>query len=162
MPENAVAHRFRIVCEAMDPANPGDARRAFDPAQEETLIRLVKRLYAQSNRQDPESFQEQRRFQRMPFHRVVTLTPCPTLEEPKLHDAEPVVAKDISGGGLCFVHSRQPPHKQILITLSEEDLIPVCMLAEVKYVLPTAQGMYLIGVQFKQRVHLAIEGVLDE
>ena len=162
MPENAVANRYRIVCEAIDPNNPADARRVLDPAQEETLLRLVKRLYAQANRHDPDSFQEQRRFQRMPFHRVVTLTPCPTLKDPKLHDAEPVVAKDISSGGLCFVHSRQPQHKQILITLSEEDLIPVCMLAEVKYVLPTVQGMYLIGVEFKQRVHLAIEDVLDE
>ncbi len=127
MSEKAVATRYRVVCEAIDPTSAADARRVLDPTQEETLIRLVKRLYAQSSRQDPETYQEQRRFQRMPFHRVVTLTPCPTLEEPKLYDAEPVVAKDISAGGLCFVHSRQPQHKQILITLSDEDLIPsVC------------------------------------
>jgi hypothetical protein len=162
MGESTLATKWRVVCEPLDPLWQAEGRRTLDPAQEETLVRLVKRLFAQSARQEAGSFSEQRRHRRMPFHRVVTLTPCPTLEDPWLHEAEPVVAKDISSGGLCFVHSRQPQQKQILITLSEEELIPVCMLAEIKYVLPTQQGMYLIGVEFKQRVHLAIEGSLDE
>ncbi|MBY0586259.1 PilZ domain-containing protein [bacterium] len=153
--------KYRVSVEEYDPAAPAEPRKKIDKNQEETLLGLVKRLYDRSCRNETIPFHDQRRFQRLPFHRVVTLTPCPTLEEPRLHEAEPVVAKDISSGGLCFVHHRRPTEKQILITLGEENLIPICMLAEVRYVVPTQQAMYVIGVEFKQRVQLSLEEALE-
>jgi hypothetical protein len=161
-PTPAGSLKYRVQVEAYDPQPTSGRTRVLDKKQEEALVGLVRRLYEQSSKIELDPFSEQRRFKRLPFHRIVTLTPCPTLDDPRLHDAEPVVAKDISSGGLCFVHHRQPRDKQILVTLGEENLIPICMLAEVRYVSPTQQGLYMIGIEFKQRVHLSLEEAFEE
>lgn len=153
-----MSQRYQTLVEAArtvpSTTSENPTQRDLDPAQERILINLAKALWFDAERGGESADRERRRSERRLFPQMLIMTPCADLESPCIEQSEPIVAKDISTTGLSFLHSHQPRAEQVLITFPSDDRIPTCLLAKVRYTRAAKRGLYVVGIEFVQRVHL--------
>lgn len=159
-----MSDRYRSTLEEVDAtAGPKswNTRRSLTADQQRILIGVSKRLYDESTRDDGSGTAEKRDQGRKPFARPVLMTPCADRIHPDLENTEPVIGKDVSPTGMSVIAYRCLRVPFVLVTVPSSDLIPTCILSEVRYETPVKQGLYSIGVSFIERVHLSLEELID-
>lgn len=132
------------------------ATRELAPEQIEVLKRFVHRLHTESDPANRRQW-ERRESPRHPGPHVVLVTPCSTPDKPRMNETISVVLKDMSSGGICFVHTGAFIDPYFLTTIRVQAIAPICLLAKVQRVEPARLGLYLVGGKFLERVSLGDE-----